>query len=90
MNSYILFWHERRRCSRSTFGRPTGNDVSGPLFPLFYSCFLFSVVCFSPTTALQMKKVSLAKVDWSGPKPKKLLFSYPQTPPNPLRWEDGW
>ena len=44
-NKHILsFWHERRRCSRSSFMRLTGNDVSGLLF--FHHYFLFFFFLF--------------------------------------------
>jgi len=39
----LVFWHELRRCSRSPFRLPTGNNFSGPLFsPFFFFLFLFS------------------------------------------------
>ena len=37
-----LRWHERQRCSWSTFRQLTGNDVSGPLF----SEIFISQICF--------------------------------------------
>ena len=38
-------WNKCRRCSLSPFRRLTGNDVSGPLFSLIFSHFLFLFLC---------------------------------------------